>query len=63
MVAAGRPRSPARRRDLSRLTAHQLTRLELLSEWYAAVGMAGLTDAEVDEVAELLALLEEHPAP
>jgi hypothetical protein len=41
--------------------ARLVARLAGLDERYLVVGLAGLTDAEVEEAAELLAILEDGP--
>jgi len=43
--------------DLARLTADQLERMAELRERIDAVGLAGLTDGEVDELAEMSEIL------
>jgi len=43
--------------DLSRLTADQLERMAELRERIDAVGLAGLTDREVDELAGMSEIL------
>jgi hypothetical protein len=48
-------------RDLSRLTADQLTELDRLSVRYTEVGVDGLTDPELEAIGELLAILEGAP--
>ena len=52
---------PVRMRDLSRLTPQQLTDLERLNARYAQVEMTGLTDAEIEEIAVLMGILDEPP--
>lgn len=58
---AGMPPSVAPRvHDLSRLTPDQCTRLAQLSERYPSVGLSGLTDDELHEIAELVGILEQE---
>ena len=51
------PRLP-REHDLSRLTPDRRMRLAELSERYQAVGLTGLTDTELEEIAHLVGILE-----
>jgi hypothetical protein len=56
------PASPLRTYDLSRLTDEQLDRLLELRERIELVGAEGLTPEELEELAELAAVLEGDPA-
>jgi hypothetical protein len=44
--------------DYTRLTPTQLERYQQLGEQVAAVGLRGLTDAELVEIADLVTLVE-----
>ena len=46
--------------DLRRLNDGQRSRLEQLNDRFMTVGMTGLADAEIEEVAELLHILEDR---
>jgi hypothetical protein len=52
---------PIPERDLTRLTEAQRARLAGLDERYGAAGLDGLTTPELEEAAELLAILEGDP--
>jgi hypothetical protein len=52
------PPPPPRAFDFGRFSPDQQARWEQLSERFAAVGLSGLTDAEVMEIADLEALRE-----
>jgi hypothetical protein len=52
------PLAPPRTVDYTRLTPTQLERYQQLGEQVAAVGLRGLTDAELVEIADLVTLVE-----
>ena len=58
LQAAIPPPRPVRLHDLTRLTPDQRRRLAELSERYQAVGLEGLTDTELEEIAHLVGILE-----
>ena len=63
-LEASRPRPvPRPVPDLSCLTEGQCSRLDQLNERFMDVGMAGLADAEIEEVAALLHIIEEKNHP
>lgn len=59
-IQAALPPPPPQPRvhDLTRLTPDQRMRLAELSERYQAVGLTGLTDIELEEIAHLVGILE-----
>ena len=61
-LEASRPGPPlAPRFDLSQLSDEQFERLDRLRERIVAVGPDGLTPDEMEEAADLVRLVEEHP--
>ena len=57
------PPPPPREFDFGRFSPDQQARWEQLSERFAAVGLSGLTDAEVGEIADLVSILERADGP
>jgi hypothetical protein len=57
------PPVPPRELDFGRLSLGQLERREQWGERFAAVGISGLTDGEVVEIADLVAIVEKDAKP
>jgi hypothetical protein len=62
-VALPPPPPPPRIPDLSRFSPEQRTRYLHLRERYQAVGLSGLSDVELEEIAGLVGILAREDGP